>query len=72
MSKTVCDVLVIGSGVAGMAAALKAASQGLTVIVRKRSSILAEPPPFPPAGRGSRATSRVWRRAIPGRKPRPT
>jgi succinate dehydrogenase/fumarate reductase flavoprotein subunit len=28
-----CDVLVVGSGVAGMAAALKAASQGLSVIV---------------------------------------
>ena len=33
---TVCDVLVIGSGVAGMAAALKAASQGLTVIVAEK------------------------------------
>ena len=38
MSKTrpVCDVLVIGSGVAGMAAALKAASQGLNVIVAEK------------------------------------
>ncbi len=35
-SETVCDVLVIGSGVAGMAAALKAASQGLTVIVAEK------------------------------------
>lgn len=34
--RTVCDVLVIGSGVAGMAAALKAASQGLTVIVAEK------------------------------------
>jgi succinate dehydrogenase/fumarate reductase flavoprotein subunit len=32
----VCDVLVIGSGVAGMAAALKAASQGLSVIVAEK------------------------------------
>ena len=37
MSKPVlCDVLVIGSGVAGMAAALKAASQGLNVIVTEK------------------------------------
>ncbi|MFY9636428.1 MAG: FAD-dependent oxidoreductase, partial [Cellulosimicrobium cellulans] len=37
MSKSVvCDVLVIGSGVAGMAAALKAASQGLSVIVAEK------------------------------------
>src|SRR6476620_12347671 len=33
---TVCDVLVIGAGVAGMAAALKAASRGLTVIVAEK------------------------------------
>ena len=31
-----CDVLVVGSGVAGMAAALKAASQGLKVIVAEK------------------------------------
>ena len=37
MSKPVrCDVLVIGSGVAGMAAAMKAASQGLNVIVAEK------------------------------------
>ncbi|WP_218063372.1 FAD-dependent oxidoreductase [Arthrobacter sp. SDTb3-6] len=37
MARTVeCDVLVIGSGVAGMAAALKAASQGLSVIVAEK------------------------------------
>lgn len=41
MSKTVaCDVLVIGSGVAGMAAALKAASQGLSVIVAEKEKYL--------------------------------
>ncbi|GAA2199759.1 FAD-dependent oxidoreductase [Sinomonas flava] len=35
--KTVaCDVLVVGSGAAGMAAALKAASQGLSVIVAEK------------------------------------
>ena len=34
--KMVCDVLVIGSGVAGMAAALKAASRGLSVIVAEK------------------------------------
>src|SRR6476620_8345131 len=33
---TVCDVLVIGAGVAGMAAALKAASRGLNVIVAEK------------------------------------
>ncbi|GGC83309.1 dehydrogenase [Tersicoccus solisilvae] len=33
---TVCDVLVVGSGAAGMAAALKAASQGLSVIVAEK------------------------------------
>lgn len=31
-----CDVLVVGSGAAGMAAALKAASQGLSVIVAEK------------------------------------
>lgn len=31
-----CDVLVVGSGVAGMAAAIKAASQGLSVIVAEK------------------------------------
>ncbi len=31
-----CDVLVMGSGVAGLAAALKAASQGLSVIVAEK------------------------------------
>ncbi|WP_040168213.1 FAD-dependent oxidoreductase [Microbacterium gorillae] len=31
-----CDVLVMGSGVAGMAAALKAAAQGLSVIVAEK------------------------------------
>ncbi|UKA52581.1 FAD-dependent oxidoreductase [Arthrobacter sp. FW305-BF8] len=36
VNTAVCDVLVIGSGVAGMAAALKAASQGLSVIVAEK------------------------------------
>ncbi|BCT75149.1 4-oxocyclohexanecarboxylate desaturase II [Sinomonas cyclohexanicum] len=36
-NKTIaCDVLVVGSGAAGMAAALKAASQGLSVIVAEK------------------------------------
>jgi hypothetical protein len=33
---TECDVLIVGSGVAGMTAALKAASQGLNVIVAEK------------------------------------
>lgn len=35
-----CDLLVIGSGAAGMAAALKAASEGLSVIVAEKSKWL--------------------------------
>lgn len=35
-TEIVCDVLVVGSGAAGMAAALKAAEQGLTVIVAEK------------------------------------
>jgi succinate dehydrogenase/fumarate reductase flavoprotein subunit len=52
-----CDVLVVGSGAAGMAAALKAADQGLSVIVAEKESHLG----------GTTAISAGWA-WVPGNK----
>jgi succinate dehydrogenase/fumarate reductase flavoprotein subunit len=55
--ETHCDVLVVGSGAAGMAAALKAAEQGLSVIVVEKESHLG----------GTTAISAGWA-WVPGNK----
>ena len=47
-----CDVLVVGSGASGMAAAITAASAGLKVLIIERSRALAAPRPAPAAGSG--------------------
>ncbi|AUI51425.1 FAD-dependent oxidoreductase [Arthrobacter crystallopoietes] len=52
-----CDVLVIGSGVAGLAAAIKAAKQGLSVIVAEKEQYLG----------GTTAISAGWA-WVPGNK----
>lgn len=52
-----CDVLVVGSGVSGMAAALKAASQGLSVIVAEKEKFFG----------GTTAISAGWA-WVPGNK----
>lgn len=43
------DVIVIGSGAAGFAAAVTASCKGLSVLMRKKPRSLAAPPPFPAA-----------------------
>ncbi|WP_066285343.1 FAD-dependent oxidoreductase [Arthrobacter sp. B6] len=54
---TECDVLVIGSGVAGLAAAIRAAKQGLSVIVAEKDQYLG----------GTTAISAGWA-WVPGNK----
>ena len=56
-----CDALVVGSGCAGMSAAVTAGHHGLNVLIVEKEPRLAAPPRAPAAGcRSGTSLARAW------------